>query len=140
MPRRKDLAEELNFLSGLLSERVRFLAAGTLVFCWTFILEGIASSEGEAFLKPLYALPPMVLSLLGLVADFLQYWSGYRLNVVLLRKLEREGSDEISYDRSRFYYRLREIMFHTKILLVCASVLLLITVVSVRLLSLLTVS
>lgn len=137
MPSKKDLAQELNFLSGLLSERIRFLAAGTLAFCWAFIIEGFASGEGEAFLKPLYALPPMMFSLLGLIADFLQYWAGYRLNVVLLRKLEREGSDDIPYYRSQLYYRLREIMFHTKIFLVCTSVLLLIAVVFIRLLSVL---
>ena len=132
MPGKQDLGEELNHLSGVLSQRIRVLAGGVLAFCWAFVIEG-ASGEKEAFLPPGYSLPPMILALVGLVADFLQYWFGYRLNIVLLRRLEAEERGEVAYDRRHIYYRLREKMFGTKIALVCLAVFFLLLVVSIRL-------
>ena len=132
MPGKQELGEELNHLSGVLSERIRVLAGGVLAFCWAFVIEG-APGVKDAFLPPGYYLPPMILAFLGMVADFLQYWFGYRLNIVLLRRLEAEERDEVAYDRRHIYYRLREKMFGTKIALISLDVLLLLLVVSIRL-------
>jgi hypothetical protein len=131
MPTRKAIIDELDFLSGLISERVRSAAAVILAFCWAFIVEGAGGDGG--FLAAGAVMPPLLLAVASLVADFVQYLAGLRLNLRTLRRMEREGLDETGYDPRDSLYRLRQLMFHLKMVFLAASLAWLLVVIVLRL-------
>ncbi len=128
MPSRKAVIDELNFLSGLLSERVRTAAAVILAFCWAFIVEG-SSVPGGGFLSTEAVLPPLLLAVATLLADFTQYLAGLRLNVRTLAKMEAEKVDELPYDARHPLYVIRQASFYSKMLLLAAALIWLLAVI-----------
>lgn len=132
MPDRKAVIDELNFLSGLLSERVRTAAAVILAFCWAFIVEG-SSAPGGGFLSTQDVMPPLLLAVATLVADFLQYLFGLRLNIRTLAQMEREKVETMPYDARHPLYLVRQGAFYLKMLLLVGALVWLLSVLLVRL-------
>ena len=133
MPNRNAVIDELNFLSGLLSERVRSAAAVILAFCWAFIVEGSAA-PGGGFLSTQEVVPPLLLAVATLIADFFQYLIGLRLNVRTLAQMEREKLESMPYDARHPLYLLRQSAFYLKMALLAAALVWLLSVILVRLL------
>lgn len=117
MPDQNKVIEELDFLTDVLSNRVRTTAAGVLAFCLGFIVEGSQSVTG-GFLSAREVAPPIALSLLALLSDLLQYVFGYILNMRMLRALSLADGGSLAYDRGALSYRARHYCFYLKI--VCA--------------------
>lgn len=132
MPDRKAVIDELNFLSGLLSERVRTAAAVILAFCWAFIVEG-ASAPGGGFLSTPDVVPPLLLAAATLMADFAQYLAGLRLNVRTLAQMERRKVETLAYDARHPLYLIRQGAFYAKMLLLAAALIWLLAVILLRL-------
>jgi hypothetical protein len=119
MPTKKDLIEELNFLTDLISNRVRTISFGILAFCWLFILQNISGQKSIISNKQLMI--PVFLAILSLVADFTQYWFGYYTTRSLLRQSENENNDDINYDYRSLGYLMRTVMFYAKQLLMALA-------------------
>jgi len=114
MPNKNYLIDQLDFLSGALSDRIRSIAFGVLALCWGLLASTTTVRTGfDLGLSDL--LMPMLLSLLALVADFGQYLAGYVLNSRLLQELETRNLTEINYVKSHPLYRLRLVSFYAKL-------------------------
>jgi hypothetical protein len=136
MPTRADIRAELNFLSDVLSTRVRTIAAGVLAFAWAFLVEGSTDPNG-GLIGAAQLLGPIVLALLALTADLAQYICGYWLNLAMLRGMDIEESAQVDFDTRNFFYRARLWMFSAKILLSIAGTVWLMVVVGVELVQML---
>ena len=131
MPTRSSIIEEIDFLSSLISERVRTTAAVILAFCWAFIVEG-ASAEQGGFLSTKAVIPPILLAVATLFFDFLQYLSGLRLNVRKLKEMQAKKIEEIMYNPKEFLYVVRQSLFYLKIILLGCSLVWLLTVIVIQ--------
>ena len=115
MPERSKIIEELNFLSDILSQRVRAFSVGVLVFCWAFVFEGKGLSIKDLMVPGSFAV-------LALLLDSAQYAAGILLNMVMLRRMRRENKEAIAYDRKHPLYRARQVAFPLKIISVAISI------------------
>jgi hypothetical protein len=121
VPNKKDLMDELDFLTDLISNRVRTISFGIVAFCWLFILQNI--TDNNAIMSNKRLLIPVILSILALFADFAQYWFGFYTTRTLLREIESDLIGEVFYDYRSLGFRLRNAMFYSKqILMVSATI------------------
>ncbi|MCH8038975.1 MAG: hypothetical protein IH977_01335 [Nitrospinae bacterium] len=104
--------EDLNFLTDLISNRVRTISFGVLAFCWLFILQNTSGQSLIASNKQLMI--PVSLAILSLIADLAQYWFGYYSTRLLLSQSEKVKRDDLSYDYHSFSYLMRTAMFFAK--------------------------
>ncbi len=111
---KKDLIVELNFLSDILSNRVRTISGGILALCWLLILQNLSKPNKLAVFSTTSLLIPSAIAVLALLADFAQYLFGYVTTRSLLRKMERANLRRAQYDYGSFAYRSRMIMFYLK--------------------------
>jgi hypothetical protein len=118
MPTRAKVAEELNFLSDLMSNRVRTIAGGVLAIAWALLIEGSGADE-DALVPARDLAGPIATAIATLIADLAQYGFGLVLNLGMYRSMQRENVPEMPYDRRHLLYRLRQWMFPTKLAL-CA--------------------
>lgn len=132
MPTKKEIIEELNFLTELVSTRVRTISAGTLAFCWVLIFESIFKKGSTTIISINLLLVPVSLAILTLVADFAQYWFGYVGTHRAFKEMEEEDKEDISYDYTALAYRVRSFMFYMKQALMLASVLSLFIIIGLR--------
>jgi hypothetical protein len=117
MPTRAEIRDELNFLSDLISTRVRAISGGVLAISWALLIEGAGS---EAPLVAATGLTvPIAAAIATLVADIAQYGFGLLLNLRLYGRMRREALESIAYDSGAPLYRLRQLMFPLKLAL-CA--------------------
>jgi hypothetical protein len=114
VPKKKEIIEELQFLSDKLSAQARTVAFGLLAITWTILV-------GEsAFLRKLSEglgkrlLLVAVLSIFVLFVDFLQYVVGYIYVNKTLKAAEAEDLTEADYDPDSWLRRLRTVLFWTK--------------------------
>ena len=114
MPDKVGIANELVALSNRLSEQTRHISFGVLAFCWAFIVEG-------QIINTISVLPSVILASASILFDFLQYLVGVLYNLLLLRQMERDSLNQISYDSTHPLYRLRQAMFVLKIALTIAA-------------------
>jgi hypothetical protein len=131
MATKKELIDELNFLTELLSNRIRTISIGILAFCWLFIFNNISGQNTPHLIENQILLVPVFLAISALVADFAQYWFGFVNTRSILRNKEEKGLD-ISYDYYSLSYRLRTIMFYAKQVLVLAASVWLLVVLGIK--------
>jgi len=93
VPTKKELVDELNFLTDVLSDRTRWLAGWVLGLSWLVIIQG---THAPSFLERHDIIGPIALALLALSIDFSQYCFG------------------ILYDTEALLYRLRRFAFYAK--------------------------
>jgi hypothetical protein len=132
MPTKKETIAELNFLTELLSTRVRTISAGTLAFCWVLIFESIFKKGSTTIIDINLLLVPVSLAILTLVADFAQYWFGYLDAHTAFNEMEEKDKEFINYDYTTLAYRMRTLLFHIKQAFMLGSVLSLLIVVGMR--------
>lgn len=113
MPTVKEIVEELDFYSSNLSSNVRTVALGAIAFSWALVVDSKASIYQVA--------PALILALLAVFFDFLQYYASYYMNTNLLKKMEKEDLKEVSYNNRSFLYRFKQSMFHLKLILTILS-------------------
>ena len=123
MATEKNLIEELNYLTDLLSNRARTLAAGVIAFCWLFILQNVTKEDTTELFETDLLLIPVALSILSLLVDAVQYWIGYLQTRMRLNELEKSGNEEIVFNHNSMVFRLRILAFYSKQLLVLVAVL-----------------
>lgn len=122
MATKKDLIDELNYLTDLLSQRSRTLATGVLAFCWLFILQNVTKNNDSQLFETSLLLVPVLLAILSLLMDAAQYWFGYLQTRKRLRELEGSNSNEVGFDHASLYFKLRTKSFYAKQLLVLIAV------------------
>jgi len=113
MPHKDDLLEELDWISDKISSQIWTLNLGILGTTWSLLVTSTSISEAFRF-RTSDALPLISLCILALVAQMLQYLSGYITARQNLQRLELQRSDEFKYDKTGFFYRLREWCFQGK--------------------------
>jgi hypothetical protein len=118
MPTRTKVAEELNFLSDLISNRVRTIAGGVLAIAWALLIEG-RGANGQPLVSAHDLTGPMTAAIATLIADVAQYGFGLVLNLRMYRYMQRQDLSEMAYDPRHMLYRLRQWMFQIKLAL-CA--------------------
>ena len=117
MPTRAEIRDELDFLSDLISTRVRAISGGVLAIAWALLIEGAGS---EAPLVAATSLTVPIATAIGtLVADIAQYGFGLLLNLRMFDQMRRQELESIPYDSGAPLYRLRQAMFPLKLAL-CA--------------------
>ena len=131
MPSQSELHEDLNWLSERISNRNWTISIGVMAFCITFIVES-AGSQQAPFLDPKQVVGPIVLALLSLVFDIMQYIAAYSLSHGLLTAMESTDVDKLGYDRKAPAYRVRVAAFRVKVALSLAAAAWLIFVVGQR--------
>jgi len=114
MAKKADIIDDKNFLSDTLSTQVRYVTFSVLGIAWGFFVgntdfTGKFVNEHHKGLVLLFAL-----SVLTLLADYLQYWAGYSYAAKLIKNMEQDGRQEMSYNRTHLLYRLRESCFFAK--------------------------
>jgi len=122
MPTLDKVIEELNFLSEVLSTRVRTLAAGVLALAWVFVLGNAIKDEHAGFIADRDLVAPIVLALLSLLADLSQYWCGLVGTRRHLQRMEKSDLTSADYNYGSMAYRLRTIFFYLKLSFMLASV------------------
>lgn len=115
MATKKDLLADLNWVTEKISSQVWTLNLGTLATTWSLL---IASKPSESVrLTTQNAVWIFVPCLLSLLCEMGQYLSGYRLAHQLLLDLERTNKDEFKYPTDSYLYKMRHILFISKIVL-----------------------
>lgn len=129
MPTKKDLNEELDFLTGMLSAQARTTSLGILVFVWGLLVSDSAFAEDlkRRFARQLIATALLAIGVI--FCDFLQYLSGYKLVRGTQLQMESSRGDEIQYDLDSWYYTLRLFFFWAKIFLLMVATIALIALV-----------
>jgi hypothetical protein len=94
VPTKKELIDELDFLTDVLS--TRWLAGGVLGLSWLVIIQG---TDARSFLERYDIIGPIVLALLALLIDFSQYCFGYILNLRLLNYFPGETESILTIPR-----------------------------------------
>jgi hypothetical protein len=103
MPSKKDLGDELDWLTDKISSRVWTLNLGTLATTWSLL---IATGSGEKLIRSSNAIPIMLLCILAMLCDLGQYLAGYRYAKSILDRLEDNEQEEFEYNKSAPLYKL----------------------------------
>ncbi len=112
----QDIYGELDFLTDLLSSRVRWLAGAVLALSWGLAIADPKVS-GPVAVPSHSLLMPMILALAVILCDFLQYIFGYLNSLSVLRATEKAGGERVPFNRKHFFWRMRSYLFHAKIAL-----------------------
>jgi hypothetical protein len=117
---KKDLIDELDWITNKISSLVWTLNVGALGTTWSLLI-----ANRFTFRNAIWIFVPCILSIL---CEMFQYLSGYRLADGLLRKMERENLTEFEYPTTDPLYEARQFFFVWKIVLaIAAGVILLFT-------------
>lgn len=131
MATKKDLIDELHYLTDLLSQRSRTLASGVLAFCWLFVLQNTTKDKLYIF-ENYMLLVPIVFAILSLLLDAAQYWFGFLQTKKRLQQLESSNSDEIGFDQNSWYFKLRMKSFYIKQIFVLIAVIWLLCIIVLK--------
>jgi hypothetical protein len=113
MPDKKELIDELNWITEKISSQVWTLNLGILGTTWTLL---IATTNTKLQFQQAEAFPILFLCIASLTCEMLQYLSGYANDRRLLRDVEARNAQTFDYDPAALLYRLRMFFFYVKIL------------------------
>lgn len=132
MATKKQIIEELNFLSDIISQRCRTISTGIIAFCWLFILQNLTKNESPEVIKTSRLLIPISFAILSLTMDLLQYWIGFILARTQLNQLRKSVASSLVFDEDSFLFKLRSTTFYLKQFFVLVSVIWLFSLVLIR--------
>jgi hypothetical protein len=126
--RSKDkLLEDLDWLTDKISSAVWKLSVGTLGTTWSLLIASGSIPERLRFGNR-EAYPILLLCILAMMFDMIQYLAAYRDADRIRRRIEASRLTEFEYDESTFLYKLRKWSFCIKIVLtVAGTIVLLVT-------------
>jgi hypothetical protein len=126
--RSKDkLLEDLNWLTDKISSEAWKLNIGTLGTTWSLLIASGSIPERLRFGNR-EAYPILLLCILAMMFDMIQYLAAYRDADRIRRRIEASRLTEFEYDESTFLYKLRKWSFCIKIVLtVAGTIVLLVT-------------
>jgi hypothetical protein len=123
------ISEDLQYLSGKISDLTRTISLSVLALVWLFIAGGsnaptlhTAPSHGLLLLSGL-------LVLLALLSDYLQFVAGYAYSKEVLGTAEASVDRQASYSPNSFLYRVRTSLFWVKQIFALASLIVLLVAV-----------
>lgn len=124
------ICEDLEYLSGKISDLTRTISLSVLALVWLFIAGGAnapalraAPSHGLLLLSGLFVL-------LSLLSDYLQFIAGYANSKKVLGVAEASTDQQATYDPTSALYRVRSWLFWVKQLFALASLVLLLVAVA----------
>jgi hypothetical protein len=119
MRNKKDLLEELNWLTDKISSQVWTLNLGTLATTWSLLIA--AGNSDKLRIGSENAIPIMGICILAMLSELAQYLAGYANARTILRDLQSSGREEFEYDQSAPLYIMRKAFFYGKIALTLAA-------------------
>jgi len=123
MVSKKNVMEEMDFLSDRISSQVRTIALGLLAITWGLLIgQSVVAAEISRDTKGGFLVIGTI-AILSMFLDFLQYFFGYWNNRKLLNKMEEENKQEGEYNYLACSYRLRDAFFWIKQVSLMAGVL-----------------
>jgi len=121
MPRLKEIYEELDFVSDRISTQVRTIALSVLALAWLFLAGGKGRPELPAQPGRPLLLGVAGVSVLVLVADYLQYVCGYLATNAVRDAAEAARKDTAEFDYGDWRYRARTGLFWLKQILTAVA-------------------
>src|ERR1700681_4285530 len=119
--RSKDkLLEDLNWLTDKISSEAWKLNIGTWGTTWSLLIASGSIPERLRFGNR-EAYPILLLCILAMMFDMIQYLAAYRDADRIRRRIEASRLTEFEYDESTFLYKLRKWSFCIKIVLTVAG-------------------
>src|ERR1700724_745418 len=99
MPKKADVLKQWDFVSDRLSTQVRTIAFGVLIFAWGVLVSESTVIEdlAQRFGRQLIAV--VVLTVLVMLCDFLQYVAGYWNVSKLVSEMASSQAEEGQYDQ-----------------------------------------
>ena len=113
MPNLKEYIKEKAFVSDRISTQVRIIAIGLLATTWSLLIGQINISKDILQCSRVHFILIIILSILTLVFDFLQYTFSYSNIYKKITKMKNENIDEGDYDED-IYYKLSIFCFKSK--------------------------
>jgi hypothetical protein len=131
MPTVDKICEDLEFLSGKISDLTRTISLSVLALVWLFIAGGNdAPTLGASPNHGLLLLAGLCV-LLSLLADYLQFVFGYASSKEVLAMAEASDSRQAKYPKTSTLYRARSFLFWLKQLFALAALVVLLAAVGV---------
>lgn len=122
MPTREEMIKELNWLTEHLSGRVWSVAVGVLATSLAFIVEA-GKADGAPFLQPGQLIFPILLAILALTCDMLQYIASYLQYSEHKAKMQAQKAEFLAFDEGAVFAVWRTRAFRLKIVFAIGSVL-----------------
>jgi hypothetical protein len=114
MPTTDKLIEQLDFLSDLLSNRVRTISGAILALAWLFLSGGSSSPVLPAKPDTELLLISGGLAITVLICDYLQYLFGYVQTKQVFKQAEKSAGKAANFHSKAFTYRARQLFFGLK--------------------------
>ena len=114
MPSVDKICEDLEVLSGKISDLTRTISLSVLALVWLFIAGGANAPILRAMPNHGLLLLAGFLVLLSLLSDYLQFVAGYASSKELLGVAETSENKQAKYNTSSFWYRARALCFWLK--------------------------
>ncbi len=122
---KKDVLDELHTLSDKISSQTRSIGLGLIAVVWALITGSKDVPPVVEAGKRHVLLIILLLSIVALLVDYLQYVSGYLNDLRLVRKAEMRREEAIVFHKSGFLYRFRAWCFVGKQITILSAVVLL---------------
>ena len=128
MAAKKDILDELDFVTTTLSTQVRTTALGVLALSWGLLIgESSTAKELAAQLK-WHLVGVGAAAVLILFLDFLQYVAGYAATLGVYNTMVQDNADQGEFDDSALSFRLRMFLFYAKMVALSLTVIWLLVV------------
>ena len=123
------IQEDLDFMSGRVSEITRTMSLSVLALVWLFIAGGSNAPTLPLSPNRELLLVSGLLVLLSLLSDYLQFVAGYANSKEVYEAAEASDSKEAQYSKRSFLYRARSSLFWLKQLFAVLALLVLLAAV-----------
>lgn len=124
-PARKAVLEQKQFVTGRISETVRYIGFGLLAIFYVLVSSGTPFAERIVGSAPWLVIAMAMFGVLGIMADYLQYVFG---SLAVDRALNQAEPHRNMYNKTWFVYRAREACFWAKQLFIGVGSILLVVI------------
>ena len=118
MPTLKEVNEDLNWLCDRISTQVRTMLIGLLAITWGLLIGKPEISQPLPLWLKKNLLAIGILAVFTMLIDFLQYFFGFLVVNGLRKSMEKKKQTEAEYHYDTITYKLRDICFWFKLILV----------------------
>jgi hypothetical protein len=126
-----EVLARLGDVSKRISEMLRALGIGTVVFCWGFFVADKGVAQDVAYRHRFWIVITAMVAVLGLLLDLLQAIVAYQVANRLRREMEAEDATMKTFPYNSLLYRSQTFFFYSKSILMplaAASVIVLLLV------------